>query len=48
MVTSLWASKFATAEIECIFEMGKQAPLGCTIYFAIDITLSAYNLRKVI
>ena len=24
----LWASKFATAKIECSFEMGKQTPLG--------------------
>ena len=24
----LWASKFATAKIECSFEMGKWTPLG--------------------
>ena len=24
----LWASKLATAEIECIFEMGQETPLG--------------------
>ena len=33
----LWASKFATAKIECSFEMGKQTPLGPgNIYFAGD------------
>ena len=26
----LWASKFATAKIECSFEMGKSTPLGVT------------------
>ena len=32
----LWANKFATAKIECSFEMGKQTPLGGSIYFAGD------------
>ena len=30
----LWASKFATARIECSFEMGKYTPLGDNIYLA--------------
>ena len=34
----LWASKFATAKIECSFEMGKLAPLRGNIYFAGDGT----------
>ena len=29
----LWASKFATARIECSFEMGKEAPSWGYIYF---------------
>ena len=33
----LWASKFATAKIECSFEMGKKTPLG-NIYLAGDGT----------
>ena len=37
----LWASKFATAKIECSFEMGKYTPLGGIIYFAGDGT--CYN-----
>ena len=36
MVMLLCASKFATAEIECSFEKGNLAPLGGTIYFAVD------------
>ena len=35
----LWASKFATAKIECSFEMGKIDTFGGTIYFAGDGTL---------
>ena len=34
----LWASKFASAIIECGFEMGKLTPLRGTIYFAGDGT----------
>ena len=34
----LWASKFATAKIECSFEMGKQTPLGGITYFAVNGT----------
>ena len=30
----LWASKLATAEIECSFEMGKLTPMGVTFIFA--------------
>ena len=29
-----WASKFATAKIECSFEMGKLTPLSGNTYFA--------------
>ena len=36
MVMLLWASKFATAKIECSSEVGKKTPLGGTIYFAVD------------
>ena len=36
MFMLLCASKFATAEIECSFEKGNLAPLGGTIYFAVD------------
>ena len=42
----LWASKFATAKIECIFEMGKQTPLGGTIYFAGDGTCEFLTPNK--
>ena len=34
----LCASKFAKAEIECSFEMGKQTPFRGIIYFAVDGT----------
>ena len=34
----LWANKFSTAKIECSFGMGKQAPFGGTINFAVDVT----------
>ena len=31
----IWASKFATAKIECSFELDKETPLGgSNIYFA--------------
>ena len=43
MVILLWASKFATAKIECSFKMGKNTPLGGTIYFAVDRTYSRYT-----
>ena len=43
MVTLLWASKFGTAKMDCSFEMGKQKPLGGTIYFTVDFTL-IYNI----
>ena len=43
MFMSLWASKFATAEIECSFEMGGQVnTFRGTIYFAADCTISNY------
>ena len=36
MVLLLWASKFATAKIECSFEMEQVKSIGGTIYFAVD------------
>ena len=33
----LWASKFATAKIECSFEMGKQTPLGVTFILLVMV-----------
>ena len=36
MVMLLWASKFATAKIECSFEMGKWTPFGGIINYAVD------------
>ena len=37
MVMLLWASKFATAKIECSFEIARKT-FGGTIYFAVDGT----------
>ena len=42
MVMLLWASKFATAKIECSFEMGKLTHLGGTIYFAVIVLINAF------
>ena len=47
---SLLASKFATAKIECSFEIGNWTPLGGGgdyIYFAGDGTLTYYEAFKV-
>ena len=44
MVMLLWAAKFATAKIECSFEMASKHLKG-TIYFAVDDTTELEELN---
>ena len=43
MVLLLWASKFATAKIECSFEMDKETPLGVP-FILLLMVLSTHKL----
>ena len=40
----LWPSKFATAKIQCSFEIGKETAFGGNIYFAGDGIIVSFNV----
>ena len=44
----LWASKFATAKIECSFEMGKLTPLGVTFILLAIVHLAEFSVTGLV
>ena len=43
MVVLLWASKFATAKIECSFELDKYTPLGVPLILLLMVQNKSFE-----